>query len=321
MGTYIYNETVVYTPENNETYAAKRSYKIRPCQNTLIPNNQADLWCNNLCSQDEEYCNPFVKGDKIYFQYFSDNSTLWKVLPKIYDTNTGLIIPSVAYITTQSGTDANGNAYLNLVIDTLNLPIDCFYLSVYLFACEVNPVQYTTCYNDAIAGGATPEEAEFDCSVYLCGEGVSQIISEPYCARPCEKTLLLEGIYPAYDCNGKYYGQLSVGSPPSIQASIYKAQIRIPAELNKQAFSFTNTVVNGNKQSSKQKTVYQLLTPLLPPYVAEQIAVCFNAKQVFVNGMEFDSGPDLTKNNDEGQMWLINAKLTSDCQEINFTCE
>lgn len=318
MGTYSYAVSVDLTPEDTLTFAAKRNYKIKECNDSLV-SNEAGLWCNNLCGQDEAYCNPFVKGDKIYFQYFADTA-FWKVLPKIYDDATGLIIPSEAYITKELGIDINGNFYLNVILDTTDLPIDCFSMQTYVFVCEPNELTYDACVLNAISLGATPEEAELECSITVCGSGTSIVYSEPYCSIPCERSILLEGIYPTKDCNGQFYGAFE----PNILYSptnSHKLQIRIPAELIKENFQFVSTVVNNNKQKSTQTDVYLLKSVKIPPYVAEKIATCFNAKQLFIDGIEYISGAEVTKNNDFGQMWIINNQLTKKCSEINFTCE
>ena len=287
----------------------------------MLFRSQADLWCNNLCSQDEAYCQPFVKGDKIYFQYFNDNTAFWKVLPKLFDAVTDEQIASDAYITTQTGLDSNGSSYFNIVIDTTSLPIDCFYMKVFLFNCEVNEALYDACVLAHVALGETQEEAEFNCSIEYCGEGVTEIQSEPFCAIPCEKTLLIEGVYPGYDCNGNFYGDLQVGTPPVTATNLFKLSFRIPAELVKENFGFTTTIVNNTKQKSTQTDAYVLRSLLLPPYVAEMLATAFNAKQLFIDGVEYDSGVEIAKNNDEGQMWIINTQVTKKCSEINFNCE
>lgn len=317
MGIYTYNVNVTYTPQNNNSFTAKRNYNINSCKDSLVGNNEAELWCNNLCAQDEKYCNPFIKGDKLYFQYFSDNTSFWKILPKLFDGATGLVIPSDAYITTETGADVNGNNYLNLIIDTTNIPIECFYLSVYLFNCsDVNEELYLTCVENAILSGATPEAAELSCSIIFCGDGVSQIFTEPYCLVKCENTLLIEGEYTSYDCNGNYYKPFVAPSTNS-----FKAQIRITAELVQQNFGFNTTIVNRNKQKSTQTDVYNLLTGKVPPYVAEKLALCFNAQKLFIDGVEYDNGPEIAKNNEVGQMWIINAQVTKQCSELSFNCE
>lgn len=318
MGTYTYTETVVYTPQSNNTYAAKRIYKIGECTDTLIPNTEADLWCKNLCGNDEPYYNPFIKGDKIYAQFKSDNSELWKVLVKIYDGSTDEQIASDAYVTIQEGKDSNDNSYLNLVIDTTNIPVSCWYYKVLLFDCDVNTELYNDCVAAALGGGATPEEAEYSCSVELCGEGVSEIISEPYKEVTCEKTILISGTYPGKDCNGNYYDELQVGD--TTEANIYKAEIRVPGEIFKEKYNFQQTIVENDKQRSKQLAGYRLLTYKLPPYVVDKMAVCFNAEETYIDGTLCEQFSELAKNNEDGQMWIINSTFISTCDEINFVC-
>lgn len=318
MGQYTYNEPIVYAAQDNKTYATKRTYKIAECGETLTANNASDLWCNNLCSQDEKYCNPFVAGDKIYFQFRNDTVNYWKILPKIHNGTTGELIPSDAYVTTETGTDENDNYYMNVIVDTSILPIDCWYLKIYLLECEVNETLYNNCVADAIAGGATPEQAEFECSIDLCGAGVTEWISEPYCAHPCDETLLIEGVYPVKDCEGNYYGLFQ---DDYFATNSFKYQVRIVGELIKQSFNFDTVIVNKKKQKSTKKDVYQLTSLKIPPYVAERIANCFNAEELYINGVAYDSGAQIEKNNEFGQMWIINTQVTKDCSQISFNCE
>lgn len=322
MGNYKFNVPIVYAPQTNSSFTAKRTYKIRECKESLTANNAADLWCNNLCSQDEKYCNPFILGDKLYFQYFNDSTSYWKVLPKLINFADDSVIPSAAMITTQTGKDAAGNNYLNFVVDIpQDFAVECFYIKIYLFACDVNELSYQACYNAAIGSGKTPEEAELECSITLCGPGVSEIISEPYCLVKCEKTILVEGFYPKYDCNGNYYGDLSSGTPPATVANIYKPQIRIPGEIAKESFSFDSVIVNNKKQKSTQSQVFRLYTPKIPPYVADKLAVIFNSEKLIIDGQEYRPSEELTKNNEVGQMWIINTLITKNCEQISFNCD
>lgn len=320
MGTYQYTVPVVYSAQDNYSHTAKRTYKIRDCAETLVSTNEADLWCNQKCSQDENYYQPFVVGDKIYFQFTNNNTAYWKVLPKIINSITGAVIPSESLITTQTGTDADDNNYFNLVIDTTTITAECWYLKIYLFECEVNDALYSDCVAASISGGATEEEAELECSIELCGEGVTEFISEPFKLEECNNTLLIEGVYPKFDCNGKYYDVLTVGDTPDV-ANIFRLKFRIPAELFEQNYSFESTLINNEKQSSTQRKVYQMLTQKLPPYVVEQVAAAFNAKEFYIDGEQYVPGAELQRNTETGLMWILNPQVSKICDNINFGCE
>lgn len=321
MGNYRFDVPIIYGTQDNYSFTAKRIYKIRECKETLVQNNASDLWCNNLCSQDEKYCNPFVNGDKLYFQFFNNATSYWKVLPKIINFADNSVVPSAALITTQAGTDPAGNNYLNFI---LNIPqdfaVECFYIKIYLFACDVNQTIYQNCVNDAINAGSSAEEAELECSITLCGSGVSELMTEPYCKVKCEDTILIEGYYPKYDCNGNYYGDIYAGSPPTLTANIFKPQIRIPGEISKENYGFETVVVNNQKQKSTQKQAYRLYTPKIPPYVADKLAVIFNSQKLIIGGEEYKPSEELNKNNEDGQMWIINTLITKNCEQISFNC-
>jgi hypothetical protein len=190
---------------------------------------------------------------------------------------------------------------------------------MYLFNCTPNEIIYDACVATKIGEGKTPEEAELECSIQVCGSGVSQIFTEPYCRVKCENTILIEGYYPGHDCNGNYYGEFTtdIGVAPND----FKAQIRLIAELVKENFIFTKTVVNNKNQTSTQTDSFALRTGLVPPYVADKIALCFNAKELYIDDIEYIAGAEFEKNNEQGQMWVVNTQVNKKCSEINFKCE
>lgn len=319
MGKYTYLINTATGAQDNRTYANKRVYTIKPCENTLIENNLDDLFNNNLCSQDEAYCQPFVTGDKLYLQFRNDRDESVVKIVSLIDKETGAIITSTGMITTEDGIGPDETSYYNVIIDTTNLEQCCFYVRITLFFCTVDPTLLANCITTAVDGGATLAQATYDCMVELCNEeNIEEIFTEPFCRVICEDTILIEGYYPKYDCDSNYYGLFDSDYFPT---NSYKCQVRIPGELSKQSYSITETIVNEEKQASKMNSVYKLLTPKIPPYVANQIANCFNAERLYIDGVEYKRGVVIEKNNDVGNMWIINTDVQRICDTINFLCE
>ena len=64
-----YNVPLTITAESNETLIAKKVIRVIDCGTDTENTNLCAMWNNTRCSNDSLYCNPFIKGDKIYFQY------------------------------------------------------------------------------------------------------------------------------------------------------------------------------------------------------------------------------------------------------------
>lgn len=328
MGTYTKTYNLAVSPQDNGSFINKRIYKIKECENTLIQNNLADLWNNNLCAQDEAYCQPWIAGDKIYFQYRNDRDESFSKIIKIINQENGQIIPNsgldadnnpYTIITTEEGQDINDTSYLNVIIDTTNIPVCCFYLRISLFFCEPDPALLSDCISSGVAGGKTLEQATYDCMVDLCNEeNIVEIFSEPYCKVTCENTVLITGTYPKYDCDLNYYG---IFNDDYMDNNSFTISVRVPGEIVQENYNITENIVNDDKTSSKMQSGYRLMTPKIPPYVANQIANAFNAQHLYVDGVEYKRGVSIEKNNDQGFMWIINTTLLRICDDIDFACQ
>lgn len=319
MAKYTYTINKATVLQDNRTYANKRIFKIKECENTLIQNNLTDLWNENLCGQDEAYCQPWVEGDRIYFQYRNDRDESFTKIVKLINKETGEIISTPLSVTTEDGVDANGTSYLNVIIDTTNLEICCFYLRISLFFCDVDPTLLANCIASQADSPLSADTIFYNCMVSLCGEeNIVEVFSEPYCKVICEDTLLIQGTYPKYDCDGGYHGPFDEDYNPD---NSYTLSIRVVGEINQENFQIAETIVNDDKTASKMTSTYRLMTPKIPPYVARQIANCFNAQVLTIDGIEYKRGVAVEKNNDQGNMWIINSQLLRICDDINFTCE
>lgn len=319
MGNYTYTIDTRGSQQSGKSYTGKRVFQIKQCENTLIQNNLSELWNENLCGQDEAYCQPWVAGDKIYYQFTNDRDESFSKIVKLINKETSEIISTPFAVTTEQGIDENGTTYLNVIIDTTNIDICCFYLRVSLFYCEPDPALLTACIDTGVGLGKSLDQATYDCMVEFCNEeNIVEIFSEPFCKVICEDTLLIQGTYPKYDCDGGYHGAFDDDYNP---LNSYTLSVRVMGEINQENFQILETIVNDDKTASKLTSTYRLMTPKIPPYVARQIANCFNAQVLTIDGIEYKRGVAVEKNNDQGNMWIINSQLLRICDDINFTCD
>lgn len=287
-----YTVPLVSTAEDNNSHIVKTKILIKDCSNFGDPNEDCDGWNFNRCPNDTHYCQPFIQGDKIYGQLKFD-LRLYSISGfQIINTVTGANIYTSAFVSIQTGRDPSNNFYLNYVIDTSNAAfndVTCFYTKITL-----SPKQQGD-------------------SIFFA--------SEPYCVIQCnENSLLIKGNYPnGYDCFGNYYGSVTGGLLSG--ASIYIPQVRIRGVVEPDNFDFEKTINHFKTIKSQQKARFILFSQPLPYYVVKQVAVCFNSKEVTIDGSVYTGTIKLTKNNEEGSMWILKENIFQDCDEINFTCE
>lgn len=323
--SYLYNASLAQTPEDNRTYARKRIYKVKECEDTLTPNNLEALWNCNLCGQDDAYYQPFVKGDIFSFQYRRDvppGFVAYQIIdastdePIVNDDQTQIGLQP--FLTIEEGQDEQATSFINVIVDTTNLPLDCWYLRTTLFNCEPDEELLEECITEQMNQGMNQEQAEFHCWTELCEGHIEEVLTEPFKLVKCERTIKIEGYYPKYDCDGNYYGEFVDDYFPT---NSFKPIVRIPGEVVQDAYAFIETIVDEEKTGSKQTAKYKLLSQKLPPYVVAQLARIFNSKYVLIDDVKYLRGITLTKNNDEGQMWMLREDIFIDCEKIDFNCE
>lgn len=323
MNTCIFDIPIVYQSKSNDTYINKKTIRLVNCGNTLLNNDLCELWNFNKCNNDDEYFQPFVRGDKIYQQFLYDPKEYTHIFTQILDLNSEVY--STTGVTVQTGSDANEQNYYNVVVDTALIPnIKCFVVRVIGYKCDLTESEtlaLAQCVKDlegTTQGGhvITHDEAIQICLGGFCTPTVISFV-EPYREVKCnEVTLLIKGVYTKYDCDGNYYG-LFTGNIPNI----FMCQYRIRAELIENSKTFDETLVNNIRTSIKRKNNFILQSQKLPPYVVEQIAKVFGSQKTFFNGLEFHGALSLNKNFDDGLMWILKEPVYTFCDTTNFTCK
>lgn len=318
--TYTYDLAV--TPESNETLIGKTVIRVLDCLNNINSNALCNFWNFSHCPSDDDYCQPFIVGDVINKQFFFPRSYYSYSFGHIIDMDTGTdaVVYSTPY-SIEQGYDKNDNLFTNLIIDTNKLPnTTCFYFKIVAFKCRFKEpadiTEFNKCVKDLKDLGMTTAEAQETCLSSLCADSMDVIYSEPYCLVKCNDTLLIEGFYPAYDCNGNFYGKFTSGSA----TNSFVPKIRIYGSMEPQSFLIEETVVKNKRKATNKISTTNLLSKKIPFYVVEQLANIFASKTVKVDGEEFLRAVNLDKNNNEGMMWIIMASLQQEC-ETNFTCE
>lgn len=324
-----YTVPLVYTAESNETLIAKRVIRVLDCSTDVIENNSCLLWNVSRCPNDKDYCNPFIVGDKIYQQFVHPLDYYQYLFLEVINVATGLPI-GVGVYTTEAGEDANGRNYLNVIVDTSTFEnIPCFYTKITGFKSnefkicmrtDDNAEVFESCVADLITQGKTETEAILICLPSICPDTLQEIYSEPYCVIECEQeSLLIEGYFPKHDCNGNYYAPF-VGSPTT---NSFIQQIRIMGEVNPTDNNVEVIFVNKTVRKSAQNYISHQLRghEKVPYYVIQKIANIFASKKVTIDGTEYNGTIKLSKNNEQGKMWVIDESITTTCGEVDFSCE
>lgn len=307
--------SVTYTPEDNETYINKLEVRVIDCP-TIPLNDSQDFWNCNLCGSDEKYEQPVEDDDTVFIQVPVTNNTFSQYRAYVYDNAGNLIEEDYPIVSTEIITAENGAKYMNIQLNVANIPVNCFYVKIWAFEGEIDLGDIDICTNLKIEDGYDPNEAEILCFIEQADD-YTEFYSELYRKTndTCENTLLLSADYVKFDCQENYYG---VGEEETDDP--HQLSFRIPATLEKIEFNFEETLVFNKRRSSKQTDTYLLRTQKLPPYVAEQIALAFNSKTFYIDGVEYKRTGKISKNFDEGTMWIISVPVTRSCEEIDFLC-
>lgn len=318
MGNCQYIVPLDYTEESNETLIAKKTIRVIDCSGNLENTNLCSLWNYTRCTMDAKYCNPFIYGDVIKYQFTYDIKKTPFILIRVINTETGAEITTGVSI--EEGTNENENNFSNIIIDTSDWTNKCFYIQVVSFNCRLNDEQIhaiDVCVADLMELGQTEAEALEACLASYC-DNMKTYYSEPYCLALCEDTILIEGVYPNTDCDGLYYAPFT--STPTTNS--YTTSIRVYGEIFSSQFDIEEVLVNAKKRKSTTKIeTFTLMTKMIPYYVARKIANIFASQKIFVDGVEYSRSINLSKNNEEGTMWIIKTTLVQRCADVNFTCE
>tara|TARA_R110000868_G_scaffold339118_3_gene599868 strand:+ start:1588 stop:2661 length:1074 start_codon:yes stop_codon:yes gene_type:complete len=155
--------------------------------------------------------------------------------------------------------------------------------------------------------------------------GTYYFYTESYRIVNCKNTVLIEGSYKSKDCNNYFYG----GNGNQVYYDTtqgnyfpYSNQIRIPATIERTGFTVSKEFVGTYQRTTGSQLTenYMLYTDRVPERLAIYLANLFSSEKIYINGTEFIMDGDVSKNNDTGSQWFIEANLKRiDCSKT-FSC-
>jgi hypothetical protein len=333
--------------EDNESEITKTLVRFisRTRFTEVSPEDGSGFWDCNICPNDDKYCQPWIVGDKLYFQIAyipfvvpDTGGTLFDPFFKLIVNGEPLDIPSG--LTTQIGTGVtNGINYINAMIDTSDpffANLDCFYFQIAVQNANLqtdgsgNPIgePMLSCFQTEYANNGGNYQAAIDHCSYL--HLTDKFNSQFYCLAKCnEKTILIEGNYQKgdgfivsgleiTDCANIFHGDIDDGF--TFSGSIFKHSYRVRGSVESVGFEFEEVLTNQTKTSSIQKESFTLFTNKIPYFVVVQIAACFNSKELTIDSVRYFGAIAIEKNFDEGTMWIVKTNLFIDCDKINYNC-
>lgn len=320
MPSFDYIVSIDSFPQDNKSFINKASVLFKGAGGFSNANENCEGYNFNRCPNDDAYNQPFVLGDKIYLQYLIDVKKYFYTSVIFINSFTGDEFDGSGALTTQPGLDLLRGNFLNLMIDTAHESfsnIECWYIKIKLYKCSIGDVEFLEEFLACAAANPSEPNPTSFCYNLLCDD-FDYITSEPFAIVKCnQNTLLIEGAYDGYDCNGNFYGLFANGDQ-----SIYKAQLRIAGSVESQGFVISKTVNNLKTIKSQQQEKFLLRSSKkIPYYVVQQLSICFNSAQLIIDDVYYTGGNKIDKNFDEGQMWIINETILKECSEINFSCE
>lgn len=147
------------------------------------------------------------------------------------------------------------------------------------------------------------------------------LCTQPYKLNPCpekKSTLLLEGIYTGTDSFGYYYGEEAIGTG----LFTYSNQYRVEGANEQLNFDISKEKV-GSRMVPTSSTIlanYVLRTQRVPLSIARLVANILAAPDPRVDGFAYLSDGEISKNNEIGNQWFIEAKLQRIVSEKSFNC-
>lgn len=307
--------------------------------NGLILCAEDQTWNCNLCANDLEYYNPVKIDDTLSFQFQQlDDMNHIRWLPTFtYGWDTPIRACNVFMKDCCTGDILEVGGVPKSVVD---------YCTNYYVGEFCNPIQSNaaqTWYvpiqaieipitsammNDFHAQFPNSNCFYFQFEFYFGGT-TTTFYTEPYRIENCKDTLIIESKYRKLDCNKYYYGDITnhtglpiagtnwIGTPFQ-----YSNAIRIPAYIELKSFTEKKDFF-GNLNFTKSSQLiqnYKFTTNRIPIKLAILLANILAGEVVYIGNGEFYSEGEITKNNDSGNQWFMEADLKRTNCTTTFTC-
>lgn len=310
------------------------------CTNLMINNGlilctEDSSWNCNLCANDLPYYNPIKQGDTIDFQFqqLDDINAIGKFPDFTDGWKTGACNVFLKECCSGDILEVGGSP--KSIVD---------YCTKYFVGQFYNPIQSTapSSWYNPIQGIEIPISsaliadfhAQFpgsDCfyfqfEFYFNGT-TTYLYTEPYRLEKCKDTLVIESKYRKFDCTNYYYGDIkvntAVGGTPYVGIPfIYSNHIRIPAYVELKSFTEKKDFF-GNLNFTKSSQLienYKFTTNRIPIKLATLLANIMAGEVVYIGNGEFYSDGEITKNNEVGNQWFMEADLKRINCNTTFTC-
>jgi hypothetical protein len=305
-----------------------------PCSLAVV--NNGTLLCDcgdsvncNLCGSDLPYFNPVLPDDSLYFQFQQiDNINGQDPDGSFYpfgfgsgfingfvkDCCTGNYIVDQFNIPRSITAYAGGDDFVG-VFPNYDYKGNVTWLNLQAIRIDVASLLIDLNAQFPNGNGCFIFEFVFN---YGIPSNRYSLCSEPFQINDCpdrNRTVLLRGDYPSRDCFNYYYGTEAIGTGNFN----YVGQYRVPGVLEQNNFEITKESVGPRSRPVSSEIVenYDLRTYRVPQRVAGIVANILSASVVYANGFEYIAGGEISKNNDTGLTWFVEAKLSRiRCQKI-----
>lgn len=306
--------------------------------NGLVLCNCGDSWNCNLCLNDVPFWIPFEPGDTFDFQFQQPDEVVGVECENGW-LPTDLLVPgTTAFATFEIRSCCNDEA-LEITEEMFGIIAPNHYVGQYTSTDysgnqRTNPIQMIR-FNLAaiqtymVGAGLDP------CFYFLftftatrqclgVTETTSEFCSEPFKMVPCsngEKTQLVESVFPRLDCFSFYYGtNFTSGNGTPFQ---YSNKIRVPGSFERTNFTITKETIGATLKTTAAQycETWLLRTSNLPETFVKYLVNQLSGRNVFVNGIEYQTQGEIAKNNDTGSQWFLEITFERCECDQSLSCE
>jgi len=292
-------------------------------------------WNCDLCANDLPYYNPVQIGDTIDFQFqqFDDMNVIG---PAVFQFDHGWNTATAAC-----------NVYMKDCctgdyFETAGIPQSLTFYCNYYYVSSFGQSQYNGTANikplqairidisQSLIDDFHIQFPNSNCFYFVFefyfGGTTTTLYSEPFnIPSSCKNTLVIERTYGKFDCNKYWYkgvwlnglGNHYIGSP-----FFYSNKIRIPAYLERTSFTISKDVVGNRLSASRSQMTenFKLKTERIPQKLAIYLANILAGEEIYIGNGKFVMDGEITKNNDIGNQWFLEADLKRVNCNVTFSC-
>lgn len=166
----------------------------------------------------------------------------------------------------------------------------------------------------------TCQRTEGDTDPIVCYYGIYKFIGQSINlpdALDCRETILIEGVYYGYDCDGQYYGSLD-------EQTDFESTVSIRLEGNLKVNEYPQEILETDTGRTISVTTTEKGLVRLYPFSeaqAEILAKILSADVVLINGEEWQARNGLTNTNDNSDDWHSEIQIEREfCKRNSLGC-